>query len=54
MGKSDHSTTYMREGEKDGELRPWHFIYVYSIYRKPKPWREPARAKAPPGLTVDG
>ena len=31
MGNSDHGTTYMREGGDDGELRPWHYIYVYSI-----------------------
>ena len=31
MGNSDHGTTYMRVGGDDGELRPWHYIYVYSI-----------------------
>ena len=31
MGNSDHGTTYMREGGDDGELRPWHYMYVYSI-----------------------
>jgi len=31
MGNSDHSTTYMREGGDDGELRPLHYIYVGSI-----------------------
>jgi len=31
MGNSDHSTTYMRVGGDDGELRPWYYIYVYSI-----------------------
>ena len=31
MGNSDHGTTYMRVGGGDGELRPWHCIYVYSI-----------------------
>jgi len=31
MGNSDHGTTYMRVGRDDGELRPWHYIYVYSI-----------------------
>ena len=37
MGNSDHGTTYMRVGGDDGELRPWHYIYVYSIESKPKP-----------------
>ena len=27
MGKSDHSTSYMRAGGDDGKLRPWHFVY---------------------------
>ena len=31
MENSDHGTTYMRAGGDDGELRPWHYIYVYSI-----------------------
>jgi len=31
MGNSDHGTTYMRVGGYDGELRPWHYIYVHSI-----------------------
>jgi len=31
MGNSDHGTTYMRVGGDDGELRPWHDVYVYSI-----------------------
>ena len=31
MGNPDHGTTYMRVRGDDGELRPWHFIYVYSI-----------------------
>jgi hypothetical protein len=31
MGNSDHGTTYMRVGGKDGELRPWHYMCVYSI-----------------------
>ena len=31
MGNSDHDTTYMRVGGDDGKLRPWHYIYVYSI-----------------------
>jgi len=31
MGNSDHGITYMRVGGDDGELRPWHYIYVYSI-----------------------
>ena len=31
MGNSDHGTTYMRVGGDDGELPPWHYIYVYSI-----------------------
>ena len=31
MGNSYHGTTYMRVGGDDGELRPWHYIYVYSI-----------------------
>jgi len=31
MGNSDHGTTYMRVGGDNGELRPWHYIYVYSI-----------------------
>ena len=45
MGNSDHGTVYMRVGENDRELRPCHYIYVYSIEsrlirrvkRKPKP-----------------
>ena len=28
MGNSDHGTTYARIGEDDGELRPWHYIYM--------------------------
>jgi hypothetical protein len=31
MGNSDHGTSHMREGGDDRELRPWHYIYVYSI-----------------------
>ena len=31
MGNFDHGTTYMRVGGDDGELRPWHYIYVYGI-----------------------
>ena len=31
MGNSDHGTTRMRVGGDDGELRPWRYIYVYSI-----------------------
>ena len=31
MGNSDHGSTYMRVGGDDGELRPWHYAYVYSI-----------------------
>ena len=31
MGNSDHGTAYMRVGGDDGELRPWHCIYVNSI-----------------------
>ena len=31
MGNSDHGATYMTVGGHDGELRPWHYIYVYSI-----------------------
>ena len=31
MGNSDHGATYMRVGRDDGEFRPWHYIYVYSI-----------------------
>ena len=31
MGNSDHGTTYMRVGGDDGEFRPLHYIYVYSI-----------------------
>ena len=31
MGNSDHGTIYMRVGGDDGELRPWYYIYVYSI-----------------------
>ena len=31
MGNSDHGTSYMRVGGHDGELRLWHYIYVYSI-----------------------
>jgi len=31
MGTSDHGTTYMRVAGHDGELRPWHYIYVCSI-----------------------
>ena len=40
MGNSDHGTTHMTAGGNDGELRPLHYIYVYSIgsrlIRKPK------------------
>ena len=31
MGNFDHGTSYMREVGDDGELRPWHYIYVHSI-----------------------
>ena len=31
MGNSDHGATHMRVGGDDGELRPWHYTYVYSI-----------------------
>ena len=31
MGNSDNGTSYMRVGGDDGEHRPWHYIYVYSI-----------------------
>jgi len=31
MGNSDHGTTYMMVRGNDGQLRPWHYIYVYSI-----------------------
>ena len=31
MGNSDYDTAYMRVGGDDGELRLWHYIYVYSI-----------------------
>ena len=31
MGNSDHGTTYVRVRGDDGELRPWHLMYVYSI-----------------------
>ena len=30
MGNSDRGTSCMRVGGNDGELRPWHYIYVYS------------------------
>ena len=36
MGISDHDTTYMRVGGDDGELRLWHYTYVYSIESTPK------------------
>jgi len=35
MGNSDHGTTYIRVGGDNGELRPWHYIYVYSIKSRP-------------------
>ena len=31
MGNFDHGTIYMRVGGDHRELRPWHYIYVYSI-----------------------
>jgi len=31
MRNSDHGTTYMRVGGDNGELRPWHYLYVCSI-----------------------
>ena len=31
MGNFDHGTTYMRAGGDDRGLRPWHYIYMYSI-----------------------
>ena len=31
MGNSDHDTTKMRVGGDNGELRPGHCMYVYSI-----------------------
>ena len=34
MGNSDHGTTCMRVGGDDGELRPWHYIFAYSIESK--------------------
>ena len=30
MGNFEHGTTYMRVGGDDGELRPLHYMYVYS------------------------
>ena len=30
MGNSDHGTTHFRVGWGYRELRPWHYIYVYS------------------------
>jgi hypothetical protein len=52
MGNSDHGTTYMRVGGDNGELQPWHYIYVCSIasrlirrviYERTCGWRPPAR-----------
>ena len=48
MGNSDHDTTYMRLGGDDGELRPWHYIYVYSITLSL------SHTQGPPALGVDG
>ena len=54
MGNSDHGTTYMRVGEDDGELRPWHYIYVYNQKRggerpaRALPFAEFATAAHPP------
>ena len=31
MGNSDHGPKDMRVGGGGGGLRPWHYIYVYSI-----------------------
>jgi hypothetical protein len=31
MENSDHGTTYIRVGRDDGELRPWHYMYIHSI-----------------------
>ena len=31
MGNSDHGTEYMRVGGDNRELRPEHYIKVYSI-----------------------
>ena len=31
MRNSDPGTTHMRVGRDDGELRPCHYIYIYSI-----------------------
>jgi len=35
MGNSDHGTTYMRIIGDDGELRPWHYIYVCPKFTRP-------------------
>ena len=32
MGSSDLGTRYMTERGVDRELRPWHYIYVYSVH----------------------
>ena len=34
MGNSNYGTTCMRVRGDDGELRPWHYIYVCSIERR--------------------
>ena len=31
MGNSDHGTADMRVRGDNGEHRPWHYMYVYSI-----------------------
>ena len=47
MGNSDHGTKYMRVGGDDGELRPWHYVHVYSHLQK---LRQRARSCASRGF----
>jgi hypothetical protein len=39
----------VRVGGDDGELRPWHYIYVYSIESRPRP-RPPRTLPCPPSF----
>ena len=51
MGNFDHGTTYMRVGGDDGELRPLHYMYVYSnesrLGASPLPPFDPCRLVSP-------
>ena len=52
MGNSDHGTAYIMVGGDNGELRPRHYIDVYSIESRvpcgSRPRRQSTRGTLPP------